>query len=109
KGAERAEALALMFAVAISKGSVHDVLEVVNHLTTGDETLAASAAKFKDLLAAHSTSLNMKVPDPQGIVNTITARLATDAPKSMSENIASSIATDGTYLYLWNGVSRSLH
>lgn len=108
-GAERSEALALMFAVAISKGSVHDVVDVVNHLAAGDETLAASASKFKDLLAAHSTSLKMKIPDPHGIISSVTAKIGGATADGTMENVASSVATDGTYLYLWNGVSRSLH
>eukprot|EP01041_Mallomonas_annulata_P001367 gene1367-2639_t len=103
---DRAQALALMLAVAVTSGSVRDVLSVVTSLQSGTERLPPSAATFLDRLRSLRTDLRLSSPSPATVMGSFKASLSPPMtiPDDQLDFTCSSVCTNGVHLFLWNGL-----
>ena len=107
---DRAYALALMFGLAVTSGSVRDTLRVAQLLRDGVERLPEKAHLFLNRLEGLSTALTLFVPTPQTIVTdfrVLSIFAASDAAEADYQT--ASFATDGVYLFIWDGLKCALH
>lgn len=107
-GEDRAHALSLMFALAISSGSLGDVLKMIIHLKDGVDALPASSAPFVKRLEEMNTPLKLSWPSPSTIVGDFRAKLSQDEAAKECSDFCSTIAGDGMHLYVWNGLTKSI-
>ena len=106
----RSLSLGLMLAVAVTSGSLLDVLSVTSQLQGGTESLPLSTYCFLDRLTGLKTELELVLPTSSSFVEEFNARVA-PAPAPVGENqehLSSTVCTDGVYLYVWEGQSGSL-
>jgi hypothetical protein len=108
EGPDRAHALSLLLALAVSSGSLGDLLQLAMLLKEGSETLPPSTAPFLARLNAMTTELKLSCPAPATIISDFRAKLSLDDADRDRADFCSTIAGDGVYLFVWDGTSRSI-
>ena len=95
-----------MLAVAVTSGSVRDVLSVVMSLKKGVEKLPPAAATFMQRLQNLTTDLKLLMPAPSALVGSFRSNLSPPIviPDEKLQFAMSSVCTNGAHLFLWDGV-----
>jgi hypothetical protein len=104
RGSERSLAIGLIFGVAVSSGSLQDVLRAVKLLQNGSDKLPEKAYSFVKVLNGKSADWELIAPTQESLASTFVTRNEVNAKSSLSflEHIPS-VASDGSHLYIWNG------
>ena len=107
-GSDRAHALALLLALGISSGSVGGILTLAEHLKDGSDTLPVTTEPFLKRLQEMRTELDLSWPQPFTIISNYMAKISSDDSEIDQSDFCSTIACDGVYLYVWDGLTQSI-
>jgi hypothetical protein len=105
----RQQAIGLMLAIALTTGSLDSMLSVVKYLKNGMDVLPESAKPFLLRLTRMTTPLDLTLPTSISLSGDVSLKATYNIPEEEYYNFDPSICGDGIYIYLWNGISRSIH
>eukprot|EP01041_Mallomonas_annulata_P000210 gene210-379_t len=108
-GEDRAHALALMFAVGVTSGSVHDLLSVAKRLKDGTERLPDTAHTFMKRLQGIKTDLKLSLPCPDSIAGDFKLNITMNVTEKECEFASSALCTDGVFIFCWDSINCALY
>ena len=97
-----------MLAVAVTSGSLHELLAVVIQLLQGQEAMPANSRVFLSRLAQKTNPLMLSMPSPGAHCGEFIAKANIEIEKINLEHYESEVCADGSYLFVWNGLDASI-